>query len=94
MVTAVEAGMVARTDEEQLAFAIRERFVLYTANVDDFARLHAQLLKLGGSHPGIVVRTWQRTAIGVQIRALVTLDANHSPDELRDRLLYLGEFME
>jgi len=42
VVTALDAGMIERPDEDHFAFAMSEGRILYTANVADFARLHAR----------------------------------------------------
>ena len=42
VVTVWDAGLSERTDEEQLAFSTERGCVLYTFNVSDFYRLHAQ----------------------------------------------------
>jgi predicted nuclease of predicted toxin-antitoxin system len=39
-ITAIDAGLVEKPDEEQLAFAAANEYVLYTFNVSDFYRLH------------------------------------------------------
>jgi hypothetical protein len=94
ILTAGEAGMIRRPDGDQFALAIEAGRVLYTANVADFARIHARHLADGGSHPGVVVRTWQLMPVGVQIGALAALNAARSHSEVRDRLLYLSDFVE
>lgn len=63
--TANEAGMRGRTDEQQLAFATSQGRVLYTKNTADFCRLDAQWRVAGRHHAGIIVLTDQRTPIGV-----------------------------
>lgn len=94
VVTALDAGMIGKPDEEQFAFARSEARILYTANVGDFARLHVSLLGADGTHPGIVVRARQQMSIGEQVRGLVALDARLNPEQAQDRLLYLAEFLD
>jgi len=38
----LDSGLVERPDEEQLAFAAANEYVLYTFNVCDFYRLHTE----------------------------------------------------
>lgn len=40
VLTALDAGMIARTDQDHLKFATLRERVLYTFNVADFAALH------------------------------------------------------
>ena len=56
MLTVSEAGMLGASDQEHLAFARRERRVLFTQDAD-FLRLHAS----GAEHSGIVYPRQQRT---------------------------------
>ena len=58
VLTAIEANMAGRSDEDHLELTARQGLLLYTANVADFARLHAIWLAQGRSHSGILVRTW------------------------------------
>jgi hypothetical protein len=53
VITALEAGLIRRSDEEQSAFATAGDCVLYTFNVSDFHRLHAQWVRAGREHAGI-----------------------------------------
>jgi hypothetical protein len=55
VVTALEAGMINRADDDHLAFAAREGRVLLSYNTGDFCRLHSEWLELHRSHAGIVV---------------------------------------
>jgi predicted nuclease of predicted toxin-antitoxin system len=51
VVTVMDAGLTALSDEEQLAFATEHGCVLYMINVSDFYRLHAQWIDADGSMP-------------------------------------------
>lgn len=65
VLTVSEAGLLGKSDEDQLAFARREGRVLYTQDAD-FLRLHSS----GTDHAGIVYAP-QSTPIGDAIRGLV-----------------------
>jgi hypothetical protein len=65
--TAAEANMLGTKDEQQLAFALREGRVIFTAD-DDFLRLHAA----GVEHAGIVYAP-KRTSIGEIVRGLMLI---------------------
>ena len=47
VITAFDAGLTGKPDEEQLAFATAHECVLYTFNVCDFHRLHTQWISAG-----------------------------------------------
>lgn len=80
--------MPARSDIEQFAFAVQEDRVLYTANVADFALIHADHLARGSSHPGIIVRTRQRMPVGMQLGAMAALPLSLVDGTLQDRMIY------
>ncbi|MCI0627119.1 MAG: DUF5615 family PIN-like protein [Acidobacteria bacterium] len=86
VLTAHEAGMIERSDEEHLAFAAREGRVLYSFNVGDYCRLQAQ----GRSHAGLVLAQQQRYAVGEQMRRLLRLAAARSAEEMRDHAEFLS----
>jgi hypothetical protein len=41
VLSALEAGMISTTDEEQLAFATESERSIFSYNVGDFCRLHS-----------------------------------------------------
>ncbi len=55
VLTAKEAGMLAKSDEEQLAFAASNRKAIITFNIKDFVLLHQLRLSEGKKHFGIIV---------------------------------------
>lgn len=89
VLSVVEAGRMADTDDEHLTFATSEGRVLYSLNVRDFAVLHHNRLQQGIGHSGIVVIPRQRYSIGEKVRRLAALVATVSADEMRDRIEYL-----
>lgn len=91
VISATEAGMLQRTDEDHLAYAAKSGRVLYSFNVRDFCRLHGGWLRCGQSHSGILLaHQWRRYSMGTQARALVNLAAALEPADMRDRLEYLA----
>jgi predicted nuclease of predicted toxin-antitoxin system len=80
-------------DEEQLAYAARERRALVTYNVDDFCELVAEWFQAGRSHHGVLFikeATIPRHDIGAQVRALVALLVVHPTDDaFCDRVDYV-----
>jgi predicted nuclease of predicted toxin-antitoxin system len=64
VLTALEAGMMERKDEEHLDYATAQGRVLYSFNAGDFYRLHTAFLAQGKSHPGIILARQQRYSVG------------------------------
>lgn len=64
ILTASEAGMVAKIDEHQLAFAADRGLTLVTFNEGDFANLHSKWMRTGRNHAGIVLCPQQRYSVG------------------------------
>ncbi len=62
-----DANMLAASDEQHLALAIRENRVIFTQD-DDFLKFHAKQV----SHKGIVY-SHQRTSIGQIIQGLMLI---------------------
>ena len=89
VLTAWEAGMVGRTDDEQLQYAVAHERVLYSLNVGDFAKLHKEYLAAGRKHYGIVVIPSQRYDVGEKIRRLAELADFRSAEEMRNRIEFL-----
>jgi predicted nuclease of predicted toxin-antitoxin system len=71
--TAAHAGRLGESDEEQLAFATRERRVLITHNARDYYRLAIEWARQGREHSGIVLATRRRDVFQVGQRVLPVL---------------------
>lgn len=78
------------SDADQLAFAGTRGRVIYTYNVPDFCRLHADYLKQGRHHAGIIACQQQRYGLGEQVRRLLSLIAAKSAEEMADSLEFLS----
>lgn len=89
VITAVDAGMRGQDDEPQLECATRLGRVLFTFNVADFCRLHADYQRAGRRHTGIVVARRQRYTLGEQVHGLARLTSEISAEEMEDRLLFV-----
>ena len=83
VLTAQEAGMKSATDEQQAAFALREKRVIFTQDAD-FLRIRAE----GLPHVGIVYAS-QRTAIGTIVRGLMLIHDVLSPNDMADHLEFV-----
>ena len=88
--TALEAGLVGRPDEEQLAHAAGAGRVLYTFNVGDFMHLHGEYMTAGRAHAGIVFGDQQRFSVGEQMRRLLRVIALRSAEEMQNRYEFLS----
>jgi uncharacterized membrane protein YidH (DUF202 family) len=73
VITAWDAGLAEKPDEEQLAFATARECVLYTFNVSDFYRLHTQWIGAGREHAGMILAQQQRFSVGEQMRRILRL---------------------
>jgi hypothetical protein len=87
--TVNEGGLRGQADEVQLEFATGQGRVLFTKNTADFRRLDARWRESGRHHAGIVLLTNQRTPIGVQVRAFLTLAGRLHQTTMVDRLEFL-----
>jgi hypothetical protein len=88
VLTAYEAAMIERQDEDHLKFATSSGRVLYSFNVGDFCRLHAH----DQTHAGLVVAQQQRHSVGEQMRRLMRLINSVSAEQMRNRLEFLGNW--
>ena len=78
VLTALEAGMIARPDKDHLEFAVSQGRVLYSFNVGDFAALHSEFLSTGKNHSGIILARQQRFGAGEQMRRILSLIAKQT----------------
>jgi len=92
VLTALEAGMIAKPDPDHLRFATLQQRVLYSYNVGDFVDLHRQFLTDGREHAGIIVAQQQRYLVGEQMRRILKLVAGCTAGEMRNRIEYLGSW--
>jgi Domain of unknown function (DUF5615) len=92
VVTALDAGLTEKPDEEQLVFATEHECVLYTFNVSDFYRLHTQWLSTGREHAGIILAPQQRFSVGEQLRRLLHLRAGATSATMRNQAKFLSNW--
>ena len=55
VVTAADAGMIRRKDEEHLALATAQGRALYSFNVADYHEIHTEWASAGRIHAGIIL---------------------------------------
>ena len=87
--TAAEQHMIRRNDEDHLAFATELDRVVYSFNMGDFARLHAEWIQSGRSHAGLILARQKRFNVGDQIRRVRVSGARSAPDMV-NRLEFLS----
>ena len=90
VLTAADAGMIERSDEDHLEYATARDRIVCTSNQGDFYRIHTQWLTAGRSHAGIICAPQQRYSVGEQMRRLLRLAAAHSTESMRDRMEFLS----
>ena len=84
--------MNGKRDADQLAFAARNGWVLYTANVKDFEVLHRGYMQSNRSHAGIIYNARQRYGIGEQARRIVRIWVALSAEEMQNRVESLSRW--
>lgn len=92
VLTAAEAGMINRPDEDQLDFAANSARALYTYNVADYCLLHQEWMADQRFHAGIVASTQQRYVVGEELRHLVRLISEVTAEEMRNRVEFLSSW--
>ena len=90
VMTAFEAGMIERLDEQHLEYATKEGRVLYSFNVGDFYRLHTAYLAEGKSHAGIILVRQRDYSMGKQMRRLLKLIVAKAADDMKNQVEFLG----
>ena len=90
VVTVTDAGLIEKSDHEQLAFATERGCVPYTFDVSDFYRLHAQWAGAGREHAGMILAPQQRFSVGEQMRRILRLRA--TTNSMRNRVEFPGNW--
>jgi hypothetical protein len=73
VLTAYEAGMINREDQDHLEAALASGRVLYSFNAADYCVLHQTWISQDRPHAGIIVAQQQRYSIGEELRRLLRL---------------------
>ncbi len=85
---AQKAGTLRRSDQEQLALAVSQRRAIVTHNRRDFERLHAEYLRAGLAHYGIIIAKF-RPNLGDVVNRLLALLDSVTADEMINQLRYV-----
>jgi len=87
-----ELGHLRWSDEQQLMWASEQQRTIYTYNASDFCRLHAETLRLGSHHAGLVIGDQQALSIGEEMRRLLKICEARSAEDMRDRVEFLSNW--
>ncbi|MHB8574763.1 MAG: DUF5615 family PIN-like protein [Dehalococcoidia bacterium] len=90
--TVEELGVRGRGDEYHLAAATAEQRAIYSRDVKDFSRLHAEFMRAGRHHTGIILVAHLHYGIGEELRRLLALCAAKTADDMRDAVEYLNRW--
>jgi len=90
VLTASEAEMIDREDQDHLTAASAAGRVLYTFNMADYCNLHQTWMAQGRSHSGIIVARQQRYPAGAELRRLMRVIGARTAEAMRDRLEFLS----
>ncbi len=92
VVTALDDGMVNRSDEAHLGRSSSDGRVLFSFNMRDYSLLDQQWISHGEAHSGIILASQQRYSIGEQLRRLLYLLNKRSAEEMLSRMEYLSNW--
>ncbi|MFA4828847.1 MAG: DUF5615 family PIN-like protein [Thermodesulfovibrionales bacterium] len=90
ILSAKDAGMLGKSDLEQLAFAVSQNRAILTFNIGDFTGLHKSWLIENKSHKGIIVSP--EIKITELIKLTLKLLAVTGDSGIDNQLRFLQEF--
>lgn len=93
VVTVADAGMLHRSDQEQLDWAKQNGRVIFSFNTRDFYRLHTTIIEQHLSHAGIILAPQQRYGIGELMRGVLKLINTKSSEEMQGQLEFLSNWI-
>jgi predicted nuclease of predicted toxin-antitoxin system len=93
VLTVADVGMLHRSDEEQLDWAIVNNRVIFSFNTRDFYKLHTTRLEQDLSHGGIILAPQQRYGIGDLMRGVLRLINSVSAEKMRGQVEFLSNWI-
>jgi len=90
--TALDEGMIDRSDGDHLAYSTRQGRVLFSFNRGDFYQLHTQYLTEGKVHAGIILANQQQYSTGEVMRRILRLAATRSSAAMRGQVEFLSSW--
>ena len=94
VITVVDAGMLGRSDEEQLNWSTKQKRAIYSFNIGDFCKLHRDYMVEGKTHGGIILAPQQQYSIGQQLTGLLKLVAANSSEDMINQLIFLNSYIK
>ena len=82
VVTATEANMLNRSDEDHLAVASTGGRTLVSYNIDDYCAPHQDWLHRGRTHAGIIDVTQQQYSVGEELRRTMRLISRVTAEQM------------
>ena len=92
VLTALEADMINRGDEDHLAVATASGRVLYSYNIADYCVIHQAWISQQRLHAGIIVSPQQRFSQGEELRRLMRLLGGVTAEDMRNRIEFLSSW--
>jgi predicted nuclease of predicted toxin-antitoxin system len=88
--TTRDCGNLGATDLAQVAFALRNGAVILTHNVQDFPRLHYEIMRRNEHHSGFIIA--KKESPTVILRRLLKLLTERTAEDMQDMLEYLSNW--
>ncbi|MGP8244749.1 MAG: DUF5615 family PIN-like protein [Bryobacteraceae bacterium] len=92
VLTAGEADMINRQDEDHLAAASTAGRALLTYNTADYCALHQVWMRLERTHAGIIVAPQQQYSAGEELRRIMRLISRRPAEQMQNRLEFLSSW--
>jgi hypothetical protein len=92
VLTAAEADMINRRDEDHLVAASSSGRTLFTYNTADYCALHQRWISLKRSHAGIIVARQQHYSIGEELRRIMQLISRRTAEQMQNRLEFVSSW--
>jgi Domain of unknown function (DUF5615) len=92
VLTAAEADMINRPDEDQLIAASATGQALFTYNTADYCALHQNWMSLERTHAGIIVAPQQQYSVGEELRRIMRLISRCPAEQMQNRLEFFSSW--
>lgn len=91
--TPKDVGMLHRSDEDQLSWAMENGRVIFTFNVRDFNQLHSIWNEKGLIHSGMIFASQQRYGIGELMRRVLLIVNVRSSEEMQNQVEFISNWI-
>jgi predicted nuclease of predicted toxin-antitoxin system len=86
----LEAGRCGKSDEEQLAYAAKNKMAILTYNVKDFIILSKKYEAQGKKHYGIIVSA--QLPFNELLKRVLRFLATHSSGTITNKIIWLSDY--